>query len=397
MNLGIVVEADTSKLGPQLSAAAGQVNAAGEAAAGAVDKATEATNKQAAATSALGERLKAVKKTYGEQVETIQGLMGKVFAVGAIATTFYKIGEAISLYVIDRLKTANERAEEFRKTISKTDEAAARMQIADKFDEINQRIYETGTVWAQLKDSFLIETFGASLGDNVKDLQDQLKQLSIDAQTTFNRANLKKSLKEQQDAAAEAAKAQKAEADKAIEDQRRAAEEAVRVQENAAKAVADAIAAARLDSMTEEERIVAEAEARIAELIKAFNAQTNEARIASEQATIDAIAAIRGKAEEDVDKKRKDAEAEAARKKEEERQKEEEWWEKLRKHQEEQEQKAKQTRDAWSNAYKAIREESNKAFASDQAASLVQFAQQLRIEGMAASASMNRIVVEGVG
>ena len=377
MNLGIVVEADTSKLGPQLSAAAGQVNAAGGAAAGAVDKATEATNKQAAATSALGERLKAVKKTYGEQVETIQGLIGKVFAVGAIATTFYKIGEAISLYVIDRLKTANQRAEEFRKTISKTDEAAARMQIADKFDELSEKLYHMEVQFRPLT-NFLQETIpqiGNLLGDNLKDTREQLRQLAIDAQTTTNRANLKKNFKEQQDAAKEAAK----------------------TQQDAAKQVADAIAAARLDAMTEEERIVAEAEARIAELIKAFNAQTNEARIASEQATIDAIAAIRGKAEEDVDKKRKDAEAEAARKKEEERQKEEEWWEKLRKQQEEQAQQAKRTRDAWSNAYQAIREESNKAFASDQAASLVQFAQQLRIEGMAASASMNRIVVEGVG
>lgn len=375
MNLGIVVEADTSKLGPQLSAAANEVNASGAAAAGAVDKATEATNKQAAATSALGERLKAVKKAYGEQVEIIQGLIGKVFAIGAIATTFYKIGEAISLYVIERLKTVNERAEEFRQTISKTDEAAARIKIADKFDEINQRIYDTGTVLAQLKDSFLIETFGASLGDNVKDLQDQLKQLSIDAQTTFNRANLKKNFKEQQDAAKEAAKAQ----------------------QDAAKQVANAIITARRDAMTEEERIAFDAETRIADLVKAFNEQSNADRIAKEAETYEAIAAIADTARADIEAKRKAAADEEARKRDDERQKEEEWWDKLRSHQEEQEQKAKQTRDAWSNAYKAIREESNKAFASDQAASLVQFAQQLRIEGMAASASMNRIVVEGVG
>ena len=377
MNLGIVVEADTSKLGPQLSAAAGQVNAAGGAAAGAVDKATEATNKQAAATSALGERLKAVKKTYGEQVETIQGLIGKVFAVGAIATTFYKIGEAISLYVIDRLKTANQRAEEFRKTISKTDEAAARMQIADKFDELSEKLYHMEVQFRPLT-NFLQETIpqiGNLLGDNLKDTREQLRQLAIDAQTTTNRANLKKNFKEQQDAAKEAAK----------------------TQQDAAKQVADAIIAARRDAMTEEERIAFDAETRIAALVKAFNEQSNADRIAKEAETYEAIAAIADTARADIEAKRKAAADEEARKREEERQKEEDWWDKLRSHQEEQEQKAKQTRDAWSNAYKAIREESNKAFASDQAASLVQFAQQLRIEGMAASASMNRIVVEGVG
>ena len=59
--------------------------------------------------------------------------------------------------------------------------------------------------------------------------------------------------------------------------------------------------------------------------------------------------------------------------------------------------RAHQVRQAWTNAYRAIREESNRAFATDQAASMVQLAGQLRIEGMTAAANMNQIIVQGVG
>jgi hypothetical protein len=52
---------------------------------------------------------------------------------------------------------------------------------------------------------------------------------------------------------------------------------------------------------------------------------------------------------------------------------------------------------SWAASFRAIREESNRAFATDQAASMVQLAGQLRIEGMTAAANMNQIIVQGVG
>jgi hypothetical protein len=370
----IGIEGDTSKLKSDVAKATSDVNAAGAASA---DKATDATNKQAAATSALGDRLRSVKKTYGEQIEVVQGLIGKIAAVGAIATIFYKIGESISLYVIDRLKTANERAEEFRKTLSKTDEAAARLKIADKIDEVTEKLYQMEVQFRPLTNLIqdTVPQIGNLLGDNLKDTREQLRQLAIDAQTTTNRAELKKFLKEQIDA------------DKA------AAEARV----NAAKTVADGIVAARRDAMTEEERIAYDAETRIAALVKAFNEQSNADRIAKEAETYEAIAAIADTARAQIEAKRKAVADEQARKIEDERRKEEEWWDKLRKHQEEQDERAKQTRESWTNAYRAIREESNRAFATDQAASMVQLAGQLRIEGMTAAANMNQIIVQGVG
>jgi hypothetical protein len=372
--VSIGIEGDTSKLKADVAKATNEVNAAGAASA---DKATAATNKQAAATSALGDRLRSVKKTYGEQIEVVQGLIGKIAAVGAIATIFYKIGESISLYVIDRLKTANERAEEFRKTLSKTDEAAARLKIADKIDEVTEKLYQMEVQFRPLTNLIqdTVPQIGNLLGDNLKDTQEQLRQLAIDAQTTTNRAELKKFLKEQIDA------------DKA------AAEARV----NAAKTVADGIVAARRDAMTEEERIAYDAETRIAALVKAFNEQSNADRIAKEAETYEAIAAIADTARAQIEAKRKAVADEQARKIEDDRRKEEEWWDKLRKHQEEQDQRAKQTRESWTNAYRAIREESNRAFATDQAASMVQFAGQLRFEGITAAANMNQIVVQGVG
>jgi hypothetical protein len=372
--VSIGIEGDTSKLKADVAKATNEVNAAGAASA---DKATDATNKQAAATSALGDRLRSVKKTYGEQIEVVQGLIGKIAAVGAIATIFYKIGESISLYVIDRLKTANERAEEFRKTLSKTDEAAARLKIADKIDEVTEKLYQMEVQFRPLTNLIqdTVPQIGNLLGDNLKDTREQLRQLAIDAQTTTNRAELKKFLKEQIDA------------DKA------AAEARV----NAAKTVADGIVAARRDAMTEEERIAYDAETRIAALVKAFNEQSNADRIAKEAETYEAIAAIADTARAQIEAKRKAVADEQASKIEDERRKEEEWWDKLRKHQEEQDQRAKQTRESWTNAYRAIREESNRAFATDQAASMVQLAGQLRIEGMTAAANMNQIIVQGVG
>ena len=372
--VSIGIEGDTSKLKADVAKATNEVNAAGAASA---DKATAATNKQAAATSALGDRLRSVKKTYGEQIEVVQGLIGKIAAVGAIATIFYKIGESISLYVIDRLKTANERAEEFRKTLSKTDEAAARLKIADKIDEVTEKLYQMEVQFRPLTNLIqdTVPQIGNLLGDNLKDTREQLRQLAIDAQTTTNRAELKKFLKEQIDA------------DKA------AAEARV----NAAKTVADGIVAARRDAMTEEERIAYDAETRIAALVKAFNEQSNADRIAKEAETYEAIAAIADTARAQIEAKRKAVADEQARKIEDDRRKEEEWWDKLRKHQEEQDQRAKQTRESWTNAYRAIREESNRAFATDQAASMVQLAGQLRIEGMTAAANMNQIIVQGFG
>ena len=56
---------------------------------------------------------------------------------------------------------------------------------------------------------------------------------------------------------------------------------------------------------------------------------------------------------------------------------------------------AKRSQDAWVDSLRAIREESNRAFNTDQAATMVQLAGNLRTTATIATANMNRIVVGG--
>ncbi len=371
--VSIGIEGDTSKLKADVAKATNEVNAAGAASA---DKATEATNRQAAATSALGDRLKAVKKTYGEQIEVVQGLIGKIAAIGGIATIAFTVGKAIREYIVTALEDGAERAKDFSANLNFNDPAKAAEALSAEIQRVEGELAATKEQYDNVKD--------AGFGGVAELIAGQRKQAQLEEQLRDLR--IKRGINEK---AAEA-KATKDAAEKKAETEKKAAEKA-------ASDVASITEQARLDSMTEEQRIVAEAEAKIATLVKAFNAQTKEERIASDESTAEAIISIRRKAQEEVEKRRQDAEADAARKKEDERRKEEEWWDKLRKHQEEQDQRAKQTRESWSATFRAIREESNRAFATDQAASMVQLAGQLRIEGMTAAANMNQIVVQGVG
>lgn len=371
--VSIGIEGDTSKLKADVAKATNEVNAAGAASA---DKATDATNRQAAATSALGDRLKAVKKTYGEQIEVVQGLIGKIAAIGGIATIAFTVGKAIREYIVTALEDGAERAKDFSASLNFNDPAKAAEALSAEIQRVEGELAATKEQYDNVKD--------AGFGGVAELIAGQRKQAQLEEQLRDLR--IKRDINEK---AAEA-KATKDAAEKKAETEKKAAEKA-------ASDVASITEQARLDAMTEEQRIVADAEAKIATLVKAYNAQTKEERIATNQSTEQAIIAIRRKAQEEVEKRRQDAEADAARKKEDERRKEEEWWDKLRQHQEEQDQRAKQTREAWSATFRAIREESNRAFASDQAASMVQLAGQLRIEGMTAAANMNQIIVQGVG
>jgi hypothetical protein len=58
-------------------------------------------------------------------------------------------------------------------------------------------------------------------------------------------------------------------------------------------------------------------------------------------------------------------------------------------------QSAKRINEAFSESFRSIREESNRAFNTDQAASMVQLAGNLRATATLATANMNRIVVGG--
>lgn len=379
IEIGVKLRADTSQLTGDVAKAKAQVDAAGADSAG---KATEATKAQAAATSELGEKLKSVKKTYGEQIEVVQGLLGKVFAVGAIAGTFYKIGEAISTFLIDRLTTASEKMADFNRELDKSDAKAAQSRVVEKLAEINAKIADQATVANQVMDSFLLETFGTTFGEDLLTQQAKLNEMLLGLGNRIRGQRQRDEAKAAEDAAAKEAERYA----KQLEDL------------NALNAQA------KLDAMGEEERMEAEAQARILEIIKAHNALAAADRLAKAGETKAAIEAIERALGAEMDKRAKAAADEAAKKAEEERKKREEeheeyrkWWAEQEEAQRKQAEAARKAQEAWIQSLKAIRAEINATFGGEAAASITQFGQQLTVSGLQAAGNMNRIVVEGVG
>lgn len=407
------LEADTSKVAGQVEAAKAQIESAGGTAVTATDKVTASTKKQEATLSPLGEKLKGIKKTYGEQVEVVQGLIGKLFAVGAVAGTFFKIGEAISTHVIEQLKTANDHVAEFNLQLDRTDAKAASRQVSQEIEKINAALVDSYGSWNTLKRTLSFGFFG----DDPQELLDRQQTLNKQIAAFSNRV-----AKERRDK-------QAAEEEKLLADLAKLNQDAIR------------------STMTDEEKIRAEAEDRIRAIRDAYNKLKGESAVAAEQATADAIVAINqdtadrlAKIEEDRRKEEERKAKEAQQKKydeerllgeldeqgragrkriDDEQQRRREAFEDsqaavaefYRKQKEDADKAAKdatdkmdaevrraqQVRQAWTNAYRAIREESNRAFATDQAASMVQLAAQLRMEGTVAAANMNQIIVQGVG
>jgi hypothetical protein len=90
----------------------------------------------------LGDTLRDAKKKFGEQIEVVQGLIGKLTAVGMVAATFYKIGEAISTAVIENLKTATDKANEFIDALEINKPVENAQKLQPELDKINQQLEE---------------------------------------------------------------------------------------------------------------------------------------------------------------------------------------------------------------------------------------------------------------
>jgi hypothetical protein len=370
------IRGDTTQLTADINAAKSKVEAAGTTGADAATKATAATNQQAAATSALGEELRKVKKTYGEQIEVVQGLIGKIAAIGAVATTFYKIGEVIGTQIVDKLTSAAQKANDFLMTVNRADARAAIKQIADQVSVLNAEIASTDEIQQQMFRAMAAS--GNSLGALLaKDREKLIAERKILIEQLMGLSN-------------------RAQADIADADAEALREQGRKQLENMQQLTALTSAAMR-ESMTEEEQMRAESEQKRNAISAAFVNLTAEQRLAVEQDVLAAIEAINAETDRRIAEAKKKRDEEAAKRAEEERKKREDEADDLRRWYEEQERNAKRVQKAWTDSYRAIREESNRAFATDQAASMVQFAAQMRIEGAVATANMNQIVVQGVG
>lgn len=369
------VGADTSKVAGQVAAAKAQVeaSAAGVDAAGRV---TAATNAQTAATSRLGEQLKDIKKTYGEQVEVVQGLIGKLFAVGAVTTTFYKIGEVIGTQIVDKLTSAADKANDFLMTVNRADAKAAIKQISDRVQVLNAELASTDEIQQQ---AFRVmaasgNALGMMLAKDGEKILEERKRLVEQLKGLSNQI------------AADEASAESAAARAAGLQQIQSLQQLTAMTQSALK-----------DAMSEEDRIRADAEEKRLAISAAYVKLSAEQRLAVEAEVLAAIAALNAKAAADIEERRRKAEEEERKRFEDAQRRADEEADKYRKWLDEQDKAARRVQQSWSNAYRAIREESNRAFATDQAASMVQLAAQLRMEGTVAAANMNQIIVQGVG
>lgn len=323
----------------------------------------------------LGGRLKAAKKLYGEQIEVVQGLMGKFFAVGAVATTFYNIGKVIGEQIVDKLETASEKAANFLMTVDKSDAKNAIKKISDQVQSLNEDIADTDSVFQNVARSTAGKVIsGGLLAFFAKDRQKIIDERAKLAEGLKGLSNRIAQEKAQADA-----KVQDEKTDKQSAEDKRLADEKVKNEQQAANQVASLQKKAAYDVMTEEQKIDADAQSARDDLIEAHNKMSKESRIANAEAISQALIDIETKQNAALQKlaDERNKQIEETNKK--------------------MQESAKRVADSYVSAFRSIREASNSVFNTDQAASMVQFAQQMQITATTAHANMNRIVVEGVG
>ena len=316
-------------------------------------------NQRTAAFARMDESLKGVRKRFTDSAQEAGKWLGVIGSIGATAATFYAVGDALREGVIEYLRDGSERAAEFKKNLDLSDVQGSLRAYNDDLAELDAMMAE--------RTAGSIRGWASSMLKSDADLQAEITQKRKDRDALAAVAKARRDSEQRQKEKAERASSEK----DAAEAERRARAEQKKKEAEDGKRFADEAFQTEQDnligSLSERDQIIAEAAARKRELEKRFNELGAKEAEANEDAYYRARSAI------DVDRDRRIRELDA-----------------------QQVQAAQRVQQAWTNAFRSIREENNRAFASDQASSMVQFAQQLRVEGMVAQANMNRIVVEGV-
>lgn len=323
-----------------------------------------AINARTAAYARMDESLKGVRKRFTESAQEAGKWLGVAGAIGATATTFYALGNAIREGIIEYLKIGTERAADFKQALDLSDVQGSLKAYNDNLAELDAMMAE--------RTAGSIRGWASSMLKSDEELQKEItqKRKDRDALQKVQDAGRRRDerIKEKADAEAKAKEQAETKRREQIAQRKQEAEDGKRFGEEAFQTEQDNL----INSLDERARIVAESARKRNELEDKFNSLTFQQQDKNQEAydrARDALILERNRRLREFDQQQIESAQEAATK----------------------------VREAWSNAYRAIREESNRAFATDQAASMVQFAQQMRIEGMVATASMNRIVVEGVG
>jgi hypothetical protein len=316
-------------------------------------------NQRTAAFARMDDSLKGVRKRFTDSAQEAGKWLGVIGSIGATAATFYAVGDALREGVIEYLRDGSERAAEFKKNLDLSDVQGSLRAYNDDLAELDAMMSE--------RTAGSIRGWASSMLKSDADLQAEITQKRKDRDGLAAVAKARRDSEQRQKEKAERASSEK----DAAEAERRARAEQKKKEAEDGKRFADEAFQTEQDnligSLSERDQIIAEAAARKRELEKRFNELGAKEAEANEDAYYRARGAI------DVDRDRRIRELDA-----------------------QQVQAAQRVQQAWTNAFRSIREENNRAFSSDQASSMVQFAQQLRVEGMVAQANMNRIVVEGV-
>lgn len=403
IEIGIGLRADDSQLAGDLARIKAKVEntpmPVGEAAPQATKATKEATEsvkelgdetkkagdkgKQAFGEDGLGGTLRSAKKKFGEQIEVVQGLIGKFMAVGAIAGIFYNIGKVIGEQIVDKLETAAEKAANFSMTVDRSDAKGAIKQISVRVAELNAEIADTDSVIQQAirSGSLDVPTLGISRlfqKDRQKLIEERTKLVG-ELQGLSNRiGNITP--------------------ERAFQQQK--GREAIGFMEQMQKLLGDA----NKESARDDVKIFQEAEEKKLAISAAFNKLTAEQQKAIQQDVLDAIAKIDAQAKEKV----------AAMIEEQHRQsvegiqREADEWQKtqeqlqdfndgMKKWAREQQEAADKVRNDWVKSLQDIRQEINATFGQESANSLTQFSQQLQVQTMQTVGNFNRIITEGVG
>jgi hypothetical protein len=330
--------------------------------------------------------MRALRKEHLSQITLFSRMIGQITAVGTVAVTFYKIGEAISTFVIDRFATAKEKALEFREAVDTGDLVKGLKSYGDKLIELNERIYKLKTELSDGGNRRTQRNLKSELEAAEKERNEYTKTYQAISLGEQNRKRTFATLAKMRDDEAKAT-AQKAQDEKEqAAKNARAQEQKVKDEQQASEQVGKLQKKAAYDVMTEEQKIDADAEDARSELIAEHNKMNMDNRLANEQALSDAL--------ELINQKQYDAFKRIA---DERNRHIEEINKKLDEQGKKQEEAAGRVSKAWESSFRSIRDASNSVFNTDQAASMVQFAQQMQATAAVATDSMNRIVVEGVG
>lgn len=122
--------ADTSQVDAGAAQAVAKVKAAGD----------QMQTQTAAATGAAGAGARGAAKEFKGAVSAVTSFIGRVLAVGAVASTFYNLGRAIREGVIYHLQTGTERAETFKAALDLSDVSGSIDAVSAKVESLSSRL-----------------------------------------------------------------------------------------------------------------------------------------------------------------------------------------------------------------------------------------------------------------